>query len=60
MAKQATLIGSTWTDEKGRDWKVTRMVSVGRYEVFTSNKGHRVGEMDAASLRATIAKATSK
>lgn len=56
------LIGSTWTDSKGRTWEVTEMVNPGLYRVCvfkeTANGGRvaiRVGESYVRNIRAAIA-----
>lgn len=52
--KVSRLIGSTWTDSKGRTWEVVEMVRVNLYAVRTTDRT-RVGEMNAASIRAAMA-----
>ncbi len=56
------LIGSKWTDSKGRTWEVLEMVNPGRYSVGvmrTLESGARIatriGEMYVAGIRAAMA-----
>lgn len=51
------LIGSTWTDAKGRTWEVVEMVKPGLYRVRTTDLS-RVGESYARDIRRRIEEAS--
>ena len=51
--KRQLLIGSTWTDEKGRKWEVKEMASVGIYRCVTECRT-RLAELRPYQIRAAI------
>lgn len=48
--KKQRLIGSTWTDDKGREWEVVSLFVPGIYSVRTTDLRY-TGQMSARALR---------